>query len=68
MQKRHRACCHLSMNNQPPRDDDPSDMTDFEKNATSEELGQLEQDAEAPIEDRMRPERGREEPDTRPGF
>ena len=56
------------MDNQPPRDDDPSDMTDFEKNATSEELGQLEQDAEAPIADRIRPERGREEPDTRPGF
>ena len=25
------------MDNQPPRDDDPSDMTDFEKNTASEE-------------------------------
>ena len=66
MQKRHLACCLLTMDSQPRRDDDPSDMTDFEKNATSEELEQLEQDAEAPVADRIRPERGREEVDTRP--
>ena len=68
MQKRHPACCHLSMDDQPPRDDDPSDMTDFEKNATSEELEQLvEQEASVPSADRIKPERG-QEPDTRPGF
>ena len=47
------------MDNQtPPRDDDPSDMTDFEKNTTSEELQQLEPDPEAPDPNRIRQERG----------
>ena len=40
------------MNNQePPRDDDPSDMTDFEKNTTFEELEQVEVDRENPVPD-----------------
>lgn len=35
------------MDNQtPPRDDDPSDMTDFEKNVASEERDQLEDQPE----------------------
>ena len=56
------------MDNQPPRDDDPSDMTDFEKNATSEELEQLVgQESSVPAADRIKPEHG-QEPDTRPGF
>jgi hypothetical protein len=56
---------HLSMDSQtPPRDDDPSDMTDFEKNATSEELVQLEQEPEVAAADRVTPTRGREEPTT----
>jgi hypothetical protein len=46
------------MDNQtPPRDDDPSDMTDFEKNTTFEELQQLEQDSKEPEPDRFRQER-----------
>ena len=37
------------MDNQtPPRDDDPSDMTDFEKNTTFEELQQPEPDPPTP--------------------
>jgi len=59
------------MDNQtPPRDDDPSDMTDFEKNTTFEELQQLEQDPEQPEPDRIRQERGnqpRPNPIARPG-
>ena len=57
------------MNNQtPPRDDDPSDMTDFEKNTTSEELQQFEQDSKAPEPNRLRQERGNQKPGERPGF
>ena len=53
------------MDNQtPPRDDDPSGMTDFEKNVASEELEQLEREPDAPVSNRITPERGREEPDT----
>ena len=56
------------MDDQPPRDDDPSDMTDFEKNATSEELEQLVgQESSVTAADQIKPERG-QEPDTRPGF
>lgn len=59
----------LRMDNQtPPRDDDPSEMTDFEKNTTFEELQQLEQDLQAPDANRIRQERGNEEPDKQPGF
>jgi len=57
------------MDNQtPPRDDDPSDMTDFEKNTTSEELQQLEQNPKAPDANRIRQERENEGPDKQPGF
>lgn len=55
------------MNNQTlPRDDDPSDMTDFEKNATSEEFQQferLEQEPDVPVVNRFTEERKSEEPD-----
>ena len=51
----------MSMDNQtPPRDDDPSEMTDFEKNTTFEELEQLEQEPKTPDPDRIRQERGNE--------
>ena len=52
-----------------PRDDDPSGMTDFEKNAASEELErfeQLEQEPEVPVANRFTEERKSEEPDKRP--
>ena len=56
------------MDNQtPPRDDDPSEMTDFEKNTTFEELQQLEQDPREPEPDRFRQERGNQGPDKQPG-
>ena len=59
----------LTMDNQtPPRDDDPSEMTDFEKNTTFEELRQLEQDPQGPDLNRIRQERGNEGPDKQPGF
>ena len=59
----------MSMDNQmPPRDDDPSDMTDFEKNTTSEEREQFEQDHRTPDPNRVRQERGNEGPDKQPGF
>ena len=55
------------MDNQtPPRDDDPSDMTDFEKNTTFEELQQLEQDPQVPDPNRIRQERGNQETDKQP--
>jgi hypothetical protein len=54
------------MNNQTlPRDDDPSGMTDFEKNATSEEFEQfeqLEQEPEVPVANQVTEERKSEEP------
>lgn len=57
------------MDNQtPPRDDDPSEMTDFEKNTTFGELEQLEEDPRAPDANRIRTERGNEGPDKQPGF
>ena len=57
------------MDNQtPPRDDDPSEMTDFEKNTTFEEREQLEQESPAPDPNRLRQERGNEGPDKQPGF
>jgi hypothetical protein len=57
------------MDNQtPPRDDDPSDMTDFEKNTTFEELQQLEQDPKAPDANRIRQERENEGREKQPGF
>jgi hypothetical protein len=49
----------------PPQDSDPSDMTDFEENATSQEL----RDALPPEEStRAREERGNRGPDDEPGF
>jgi hypothetical protein len=57
------------MDNQtPPRDDDPSEMTDFEKNTTFEEREQLEQEPAVPDLNRLRQERGNEGPDKQPGF
>ena len=55
-------------NQSPPRDDNPSEMTDFEKNTTFGELEQFEEDRKAPDANRMRQERGNEGPDKQPGF
>ena len=55
------------MNQTPPRDDDPSGMTDFEKNTASEELEQLEQEPQTPDRNRFREDRGDEKPDKQPG-
>jgi hypothetical protein len=55
----------------PARDDDPSDMTDFEKNTTQEELKDLEpavDGAASAAERRERQERGNRGPDRQPGF
>lgn len=61
------------MNEQiPAQDDDPSDMTDFEKNATQEELKEI--DLEPAVEhggsaaERARQERGNLGPERQPGF
>lgn len=53
------------MDNQtPPRDDDPSEMTDFEKNTTFEELERLEQEPKSPPDpNRINRERGNERRD-----
>ena len=54
------------------RDDDPSEMTDFEKNTTQGELEQLSEAEPVPEEAessaRERQERGNRGPDTQPGF
>ena len=47
----------------PPRDDDPSEMTDFEKNTTFEELERLEQDSKPPDSNRISQERKKERPE-----
>jgi hypothetical protein len=48
-----------------PQDSDPSEMTDFEENATTQEL----RDAEvAHATNRERQERGNRGPDEEPGF
>jgi hypothetical protein len=54
----------------PPRDSDPSEMTDFEKNATLEELEQIapEPDSNRDRQERGRQERGNRGPDEEPGF
>ena len=45
------------MDNQtPPRDDDPSEMTDFEKNATFEEMEQFERESDTSDPVRIRQE------------
>jgi hypothetical protein len=58
-----------------PRDDDPSEMTDFEKNATNAEhleevlgSGEGEAPAPAPTQPRDRQERGNAGPEEQPGF
>ena len=51
------------MDNQTPRDDDPSEMTDFEKNATFEEREQFEQDPPMRDRNRFSDERGDERSD-----
>ena len=52
-------------NQDPPCDSDPSEMTDFEKNVTQEELKQVI--PESP-QNRDRQERGNKGPDEEPGF
>ena len=53
---------------QPPRDDDPSGMTDFEKNTTQGELDLIVDEAhEAPIRERQRQERHNSSPDEESG-
>ncbi len=52
-------------NQEPPRDSDPSEMTDFEKNATLEELELI---VPEPDPNRTRQERGNKGPDEEPGF
>lgn len=56
------------MDKQMPRDDDPSDMTDFEKNTTFEEREQLEQDREDSDANRSRQEREKQGQTEQPGF
>jgi hypothetical protein len=63
------------MSTDPPRDDDPSEMTDFEKNATNAEHledvlgnGEIGRDGAAPAQPRDRQERGNAGPDEQPGF
>ena len=50
---------------EPPRDSDPSEMTDIEKNATLEELELI---VPEPDPDRTRQEKGNKGPDEEPGF
>ena len=52
-------------NQDPPRDSDPSEMTDFEKNATQEELKRV---IPEPDLNRDRQERRNKGPDEEPGF
>ena len=49
----------------PPRDSDPSEMTDFEKNATLEELERI---VPKPDPNRARQEKGNTGPEEEPGF
>jgi hypothetical protein len=53
------------MEKEPPRDSNPSDMTDFEKNATLEELERV---VPEPNPNRERQEKGNKGPDEEPGF
>ena len=53
------------MEKEPPRDSDPSEMTDFEKNATLEELERV---VPEPDSNRERQEKGNKGPDEEPGF
>ncbi len=49
----------------PPKDSDPSEMTDFEKNATQEELERV---VPEPDSSRHKQERGNRGPEEEPGF
>jgi len=49
----------------PPRDSDPSEMTDFEKNTTQEELKRV---APEPDLERAREQKGNRGPAEQPGF
>jgi hypothetical protein len=49
----------------PPKDSDPSEMTDFEKNATQEELERVVSESEP---NRNRQEKGNRGPGEEPGF
>jgi hypothetical protein len=51
----------------PPRDDDPSEMTDFEKNTTFEELERLQQEPSSSESNRISEERKKEGPDKERG-
>ena len=55
---------------QPPLDTDPSEMTDFEKNATLGELEQIVDESDRTDEavNRERQERGDRGPEQQPGF
>ena len=52
-------------NQEPPRDSNPSEMTDFEKNATLEELERVIPDQREPS--RTRQEKGKGGPGEEPG-
>ena len=56
------------MDQKPPRDDDPSDMTDFEKNTASEEREQFEEDPDTSDSNRFTQERESEGPDKQRAF
>jgi hypothetical protein len=53
-------------NQHPPSDSDPSEMTDFEKNTTQEELKTLIPDE--PGTERAKQEKGNRGPEEQPGF
>jgi hypothetical protein len=53
-------------NQHPPRDSDPSEMTDFEKNTTLDELEKLVHEPDAA--ERTRQEKGNRGPDQEPGY
>ena len=55
----------MARHDDPPRDEDPADMTDFEKNAT---LGELESIDDTQAPERRREERGNLGPDEMPGY
>ena len=62
----HPVCLYESMDTQnPPKDADPSEMTDFEKNATQEELERVMSE---PDPNRKRQEKGNQGPREQPGF
>jgi hypothetical protein len=56
----------VMQNEKQPQDSDPSEMTDFEKNTTQEELKQMIPDE--PDLERDRQEKGNRGPNDEPGF